>query len=102
MTEAPASRSRIRFFRLITFLEGISLIVLVLIAVPIKYVGKDPSWVQLIGPIHGALFLVFIYMAWDIGNRMKWNWSEMIWKILIASFIPFGTFYLDHKVLRHL
>lgn len=97
-----SSITRIGFFRFITLLEGLSLIVLVCIAVPIKYAGDDPSWVQLIGPIHGALFMVFAYMSWQVGTQLKWNWSEMIWKILLASFIPFGTFYLDYQVLRHL
>lgn len=94
--------TRIGFLRLMTFLEGFSLIVLVCVAVPIKYLMDDPSWVKLIGPIHGALFVVFIYMAWQVGTDLKWKWSEMIWKILLASFVPFGTFYLDYKVLRHL
>lgn len=96
------SKTSIRFLRWMTFLEGISLIVLVCVAVPLKYLYDDPSWVKLIGPIHGALFMIFIYMAWHVGTQLKWNWSVMIWKILLASFIPFGTFYLDYKVLRHL
>lgn len=94
--------TRTGFFRLITFLEGISLILLVCIAVPVKYLMHDPSWVKCIGPIHGALFVVFIFMAWQVGTALEWKWSEMVWKILLASFVPFGTFYLDYKVLRHL
>lgn len=101
-TTKSVSSSRIKFFRLITFLEGISLIVLVFVGMPMKYLMDDPSVVKLLGPIHGALFVVFIYMAWQVGTDLKWKWSEMIWKILLASFVPFGTFYLDYKVLRHL
>ena len=96
------SGGEIRFLRWITLLEGLSLIILVGIAVPIKYLGDDPSLVKTVGPIHGFLFILFCYSAWSVGNKLKWNWSKMVWKLLLASFIPFGTFYLDHKVLRHL
>ena len=96
------SISEIRFLRGITLLEGLSLILLVCVAVPIKYLGDDESYVKILGPIHGFLFIVFCYSAWSVGSKVKWNWRSMIWKLLLASFIPFGTFYLDHKVLRHL
>ena len=96
------SKSEILFLRGITLLEGISLIILVCIAVPIKYLGNDESYVKILGPIHGFLFIVFCYSAWSVGSKLNWNWRKMVWKLLLASFIPFGTFYLDHKVLRHL
>ena len=96
------SKNEIRFLRWITLLEGVSLILLVCIAVPIKYLGDDPSLVKILGPIHGALFIAFCYSAWTIGNKLNWNWRNMMPKLLLASFIPFGTFYLDHKVLRPL
>ena len=100
-SKAP-SNNEIRFLRWITFMEGLSLIILVCIAVPVKYLGDNPSLVKTVGPIHGFLFILFCYSAWLIGSKLKWNWSGMIWKLLLASFIPFGTFYLDHKVWRHL
>ena len=100
--QKAASKSEIRFLRGITFLEGISLILLVCIAVPIKYLGNDESCVKILGPIHVFLFILFCYSAWTVGSKLNWNWRNMIWKLLLASFIPFGTFYLDYKVLRHL
>lgn len=96
------SRQRLNLFRRVTLLEGISLILLVCIAVPIKYGLGDPFWVRVLGPVHGALFIAFAYLAWDVGTQVKWNWSKMFWILLLATFVPFGTFYLDHKVLKHL
>jgi integral membrane protein len=61
-----------------------------LYSVPVKYLGDDPSLVKTVGPIHGFLFILFCYSAWLIGSKLKWNWSGMIWKLLLASFIPFG------------
>ena len=94
--------TRIGFFRLITLLEGLSLIVLVCIAVPVKYLKDNPSLVEILGPIHGALFIGFCYMAWMVGQDQKWIWFRMAPKILLASFVPFGTFYFDHVVLKPL
>lgn len=86
--------------RIIGFLEGISLLVLVLVAVPMKYYSGNDSLVKSLGPIHGALFLLFVFNALSVGVQQKWVFSQITWKVLVACFIPFGTFYVDWKILR--
>lgn len=86
--------------RIIGFLEGISLLILIFIAMPMKYFGENPAIVKSMGPIHGALFLLFIFNALSVGIDQKWKFSETTWKVLLACIIPFGTFYIDHRVLR--
>lgn len=88
--------------RLYAFLEGVSLLVLVFIAVPFKYILHNPAWVKTIGPVHGALFLLFIFNALRTGVEQKWKFGETTWKVIIACFIPFGTFYIDWKILRYI
>ncbi|WP_128546819.1 DUF3817 domain-containing protein [Larkinella soli] len=85
--------------RLLGFLEGISLLLLIGIAVPLKYVWKDPSLVRLIGPVHGLLFLLFIFQTLHVGVERKWNFRDTTWKVILACFIPFGTFYIDRRIL---
>ena len=92
--------SNIGFFRLIAFLEGISLLILVFIAMPIKYVLGDPSMVKLVGQAHGILFLLFIFYALKVGAEQEWSFKKTTWKVLLSSFIPFGTFYIDKHILR--
>ncbi|MGY4535719.1 integral membrane protein [Mucilaginibacter sp. UYNi724] len=87
--------------RIIAFLEGISLLLLIFIAVPLKYFGHDASMVKAIGPIHGALFLLFIVNTVSAGVEQKWKW-ETTGKVLLACIIPFGTFYIDRKILRNI
>ena len=89
-------------FRLIAFFEGISLIVLFFIAVPLKYITHNPYWVKTIGPIHGVLFIVFVIQCYQLSNDLNWKFKEITWKVLLSSFLPFGTFYIDHTILRHL
>lgn len=94
--------TKIGRLRLIAFLEGISLLVLVCIAVPIKYAYGNPSMVKAIGPIHGVLFVFFVINTLSVGVEYKWKFSTTTWKVLLACFIPFGTFYIDKKILSRM
>lgn len=75
---------------------------LVFIAVPLKYIYANPMLVSAIGPIHGALFLLFVLNALKTGIEQKWKFSETTWKVLVACIVPFGTFYIDYKILRNI
>ena len=88
-------------FRLISFIEGISYLLLLFIAVPIKYFHGDESYVKMLGMPHGILFIGYILLAILIQKQMKWNLKTM-GIVMLASVIPFGTFYVDKKYLRSL
>lgn len=95
-------KTKIGRLRLVAFLEGISLLVLIGIAVPLKYVMNDPSLVKAIGPVHGLLFLLFIINTLSVGIEYRWKFREITWKVILACFIPFGTFYIDYKILSRI
>lgn len=88
--------------RLLAFLEGVSLLVLVFVAVPLKYYFDNPLMSKNLGPVHGALFLLFVFNALRVGVEQQWKFKETTWKVLVACFIPFGTFYIDYKILRNI
>ena len=94
--------SNVSRLRIVAFLEGLSLIVLVFIAVPIKYLYHEPSLTKIIGPIHGGLFLLFLFNTLSVAVERKWKFSQTTWKLVVACFIPFGTFYIDRTILRKL
>ncbi|WP_371415963.1 DUF3817 domain-containing protein [Pontibacter sp. SGAir0037] len=54
------------------------------------------------GPVHGALFLFFVINALRVSIEQQWEFKVTTWKILVACFIPFGTFYIDYKILRYI
>lgn len=85
--------------RLIGYIEGLSLLVLLFIAVPLKYMASNPSLTKTMGPIHGALFLLFIFNTLSVGVEQKWKFRQTTWKVILACIIPFGTFYVDRKIL---
>lgn len=88
------------FFRIITFLEGVSYILLLFIATPIKYIQDNPEYVKLLGMPHGLFFMLYIVLAIVLRKGMKWNQKNFI-IILACAIIPFGTFYVDKKYLRN-
>ena len=89
----------IKIFRIVAFLEGVSYILLLFIAVPIKYLLDDPTYVKLLGMPHGILFVGYIIFA--VIGKNKFNCSYLKFFIIsAASLVPFGTFYIDKKYLR--
>jgi integral membrane protein len=92
--------SKLGRLRLAGLLEGISLLVLVFVAVPLKYLNNDPSLVKSLGPVHGILFLWFVINTLSVGVEYRWRFATTTWKVLVACMIPFGTFYIDRKILR--
>ncbi|MEC5174972.1 DUF3817 domain-containing protein [Chryseobacterium nepalense] len=92
-------KTRIGRLRIIAILEGISLLVLVFIAVPLKYAFNNPAIVKVTGPVHGSLFLLFLFNTLSVGVEQQWKFKQITWKVLLACMIPFGTFYIDRKIL---
>ena len=90
----------IKLFRLITLLEGSSYLLLLFVAVPIKYLVGNESYVKLLGMPHGVLFIAYIVLSFVMQKKMNWNTTSFI-IILLASIIPFGTFYVDKKYLSN-
>lgn len=90
----------IRFFRLFGLLDGISLLILLCIAMPLKYWADIPLAVTIAGSVHGAIFVTYgisIAVA-QLFIRWKLYWSIVA---VIVAFIPFGNFVLDRYLKKH-
>lgn len=79
--------------------EGISFLVLLGIAMPLKYIWGKPMAVSVIGMAHGVLFMAYILWAFLAKQQYKWNLTELFW-VLLASILPFGTFVVDARILK--
>ena len=91
--------NQLRIFRLITFAEGISLLVLLFIAMPMKYVMGVPEVVKVVGWAHGLLFVVYVGMLIVLQVTQRWSFIFFVGAFL-ASIIPFGTFILDKQLRK--
>lgn len=85
----------IRRLRTVGLLEGLSYLILLGVAMPLKYIGGDERAVQVVGAMHGGLFILFLLCMLEVTVRRPW-WSPRFWAIaFVASLLPFGTFVLD-------
>lgn len=91
------SRDPVRDFRWIAIAEGVSFLLLLFIAMPLKYWAGIPLWVRIVGSIHGGLFILYIGAALRAANHDKWSFRELI-VALVASLLPFGPFVIDHRL----
>ena len=91
--------NRIRSLRVIGILEGISYLVLLCIAMPIKYIFDIPEVVKFTGWAHGILFMLYIPTVFAARRSMNWNFYWLV-IALAASIIPFGTFALDRYLSK--
>jgi len=84
-------------FRLVSFLEGVSYLILLFIAMPIKYLGDNPIPVKIIGMGHGILFVLFVLFLMESMRKFQWG-NDFSMKLFVLSLLPFGTFYMDKKL----
>jgi integral membrane protein len=92
------------WFRIIAIAEGISFLVLLAIAMPLKYFAGLPIAVTIAGSLHGILFIVFMVLTWEIKDEpVVAGWKKNFsWIVLcfLAAILPFGTFVLDKSLKK--
>ena len=86
-------------YQLAARVVGVVLLVLVLIAMPVKYIGGNDTLVAVVGPIHGFLYLIYLLLALDLSFRCRWALPRTI-LVLLAGTVPFLTFIAERNVTR--
>ena len=89
----------IKTLRLVGLLEGISFLLLLFIAMPMKYMFDNPILVKYVGMGHGVLFIAFLVVLFVVCEKQKWSLKMFILG-LIASILPFGPFVFDAKLKK--
>jgi integral membrane protein len=85
-------------YRVIAYIVGVVLVVLVVVGMPLKYLADQPNVVSIVGPAHGFLFLVYLVAVFDLGRRARWPIGRML-LVMLAGTIPFLTFWVERKVV---
>jgi len=86
-------------FLAIALLEGISFLVLLGIAMPLKYMAGMPQFVKYIGWAHGLLFVLYMLFLFQVTMEKDWKWSKAA-LAFVVSLLPFGTFWFEAKHRR--
>jgi integral membrane protein len=90
----PKQKNMWRWLVIIGTIEALSFLLLLFIAVPLKYLGGNHTLVKTLGPIHGTFFLLYVAMVIWAARSFRWR-AGRVWLALLASVIPCGPFIFD-------
>lgn len=91
-------KNQVFTFKWISILEAISFLVLLFIAMPLKYIWNNPEMVELFGRLHGFLFIAYILGAFVMFKQLQWDIKTLL-IVCFCSVLPFGPFYAEKKYL---
>ncbi|WP_067483162.1 DUF3817 domain-containing protein [Actinomadura hibisca] len=86
----------VRSFRLVSVVEAISFLLLLLVAMPLKYVADVPQVVSIVGPIHGVLWMAYVALVFLVRGPLAWDGTRTL-LALVASVLPVAPFYVERK-----
>ncbi len=89
----------LRALRIAALVEGVSFLVLLFVAMPLKYLAGFPAAVKVVGWTHGVLFIAYLAADVPLFVKLEWPAGRMV-TVLLAALLPFGTFWLDRRYLR--
>jgi integral membrane protein len=84
-------------YRILAYLTGVMLLILVLVAMPLKYLADRPTLVAIVGPVHGFLYIVYLVFAFDLAVRNRWPLIRT-GLVLLAGTVPGMSFVAERKV----
>jgi integral membrane protein len=86
-------------FRLVAWLEGLSFLVLLGVAMPLKYLLGLPMAVRVVGSLHGLLFVAYVVAVVEAVGSGRWSRGRAFWA-MVAAVLPFGAFVFEAKLRR--
>jgi integral membrane protein len=92
----PSELERLRGFGIA---EGVSFLLLLFVAVPLKRIGGEPAFVRVMGPVHGALVVLYVTSVFLAARSLGWRWPRVL-GALGAGVLPFGTFVFEARLRR--
>ncbi len=88
-------------YRIIAYIVGVGLIILVCIGVPLKYLADSSGLVAVVGPIHGFLYIGYVLATLHLSTKARWPLGKIV-LLCIAGTIPFMSFVAERKVTAEL
>jgi integral membrane protein len=88
-------------YRVMAYTVGVGLIILVFVGVPLQYGFNQPIVVQIVGPVHGFLYILYLVMALDLARRARFSLLQMA-AMVGAGLLPFLAFIIERKITRRI
>lgn len=92
-------KSSLGRLRMAGWWEGVSFLLLLGVAMPLKYLAGLPDAVRVVGMAHGILFILYVWAALQAALELRWSWQRTL-VVLAASLLPAGPFVVDARMLR--
>jgi len=97
--EVPSIRKSLLCYRVMAWVVGIMLVILVCVGMPLKYVGGIGWVVMYVGIAHGWLYPILLIAAYNLGRRVQWPWQRLL-AIALAGTVPFLSFVAEVSATR--
>ena len=98
---SSVSSGELTRYRVMAWTTGVLLLLLVFVAMPLKYLGDDERLVSVVGVMHGWLYLVYLVTAFTLAYRLRWPLTRTV-LVLLAGTVPFMSFVAERRVVREL
>jgi integral membrane protein len=99
MIFSPSVEGALLRYRVMAYIVGTGLLVLVVIGVPLQYAANSPGVVKVVGPLHGFLYIVYLVFALDLWRRERWSLTRLV-AMVAAGFVPGVAFYCERVMTR--
>jgi integral membrane protein len=86
-------------YRVMAYIVGVGLLILVFVGVPLQVWGHHPIVVQVVGQIHGIMYIIYLFAAFDLARRARFTIPQML-AMLGAGLLPTLAFIIEHKITR--
>ena len=88
-------------YRVMAYIVGVGLILVVFVGIPLQFAAHQKLFVQVVGTLHGYLYLLYLASAADLARRARWKIGRIV-AVVAAGFVPFLAFVVEHRVLRQM
>lgn len=90
-------RNALLFYRVMAYVVGVGLLVLVLVAMPLKYLADSEATIGIVGPLHGFLYMVYLVATVGLAFRARWTPVKTV-LVMLAGTVPFVSFVVERRV----
>ena len=95
----PAGASRaLRPYRVLAYVTGVLLLLLVLVAMPLKYLADEPEMVRIVGVTHGWVYMAYVVAALVLAYQLRWSLLRTL-LVVVAGTVPLASFVAERKVV---
>lgn len=88
-------------YRVMAYIVGTALVILVFVAIPLQYWGHQKIVAEIVAPIHGYLYLVYLAAGADLARRARWHLGRILF-VVCGGFVPFLAFFVEHWITKRM